>query len=270
MNIFEGDQGVKMQKAATLALMVLGLFLAAQTIGEFMKYRYIGAGIPPTNLISVEGKGEVVAIPDTAEFSFSVVEKANTVAPAQDAATKKMNDITAYLKAQGIADKDIKTTGYSVNPQYEWQQAVSCTASYCPPGKSVLTGYEVRQSVTVKVRDTKKAGELLTGIGGKGASELSGVSFTVDDDESLKSQAREKAIADAKAKADVLATQLGVHLVRVVSFNENNGGYPPIYYAKDATMSVGMGGAVETRVAPEVPAGENTYTSQVSVTYEIR
>lgn len=268
MNVFEGEQGARVQKAAVVVLVVLAIFLAAQTLGELMQYRYIGAGIPPANVITVEGSGEILAIPDTAEFSFSVVEKADTVAVAQDAATKKMNAIIAYLNGQDIDEKDIKTTGYNVYPQYEWQQ-LSCTATYCPPGKSVLTGYEVRQSVTVKVRDTEKAGDLLTGIGGEGASELSGLTFTVDEDEDLKSQAREEAIADAKEKADALADQLGVRLVRIVSFSEYSGGYPsPIYYAKDAAM--GMGGASESRVSPELPSGENTYSSQVSISYEIR
>lgn len=257
------------RKAAVAALVVLSIFLATLTGRELMEYRYIGAGIPPTNVISIDGRGEVVAVPDTAEFSFSVVEKAASVATAQDAATKKMNAISAYLKEQGIEEKDIKTTGYNVYPQYEWQQ-ITCVTFPCPSGKNVLTGYEVRQSVTVKVRDTKEAGNLLTGIGGKGASELSGLTFTVDNDEGLKAQAREKAIANAKEKAEALAKELGVRLVRVVSFSEyQDGGYPPIYYGRGVT-GVGMGGDAELKVAPDVPRGENTYVSQVTVSYEIR
>lgn len=268
MNVFEGEQGARVRRMAVAVLAVLALYLSAQTIGEFLNWRYIGAGIPPTNVISIDGMGEAVAIPDTAQFSFSIVEKAATVGEAQDAATKKMNAVSQYLEDQSIEDKDIKTTGYNVYPQYEWRQAgCSSGSSFCPPGRQVLTGYEVRQSITVKVRDTKKAGELLTGVGSAGASELSGLTFTIDDDEALKREAREKAITNAKDKAEALADQLGVRIVRVVSFSENTG-YPPIpIYGREA---FGMGGDALTQKALDVPPGENIFTSSVLVTYEIR
>ena len=119
-----------------------------------------------------------------------------------------------------------------------------------------------------KVRDTAQAGDLLAGVGGKGATEVSGLTFTFDDPNVLQDEARDEAIADAKEKAKVLAKQLGVRLVRVVSFSEN-GNYPgPIYYDK-AVMSSGMGGAEDAR-APEISVGQNKVTSSVSVTYEIR
>jgi hypothetical protein len=188
-------------------------------------------------------------------------------------ATQKINAITAYLKGAGVNEKDIKTIDYSVYPQYDYQnalcpQSTSGAAIYCPPGRQVLKGYEVRQTTQVKVRDTAKAGDLLTGVGGKGATEVSGLTFTFDDPNAMQDEARNKAITDAKKKADVLAKQLGVRLVRVVSFNEN-GNYPsPIYYDK-AVMTSGMGGAEPAR-APEISVGQNKVTSNVSVTYEIR
>jgi uncharacterized protein YggE len=123
--------------------------------------------------------------------------------------------------------------------------------------------------LSVKVKDTTKAGELLSGVGTKGASQVSGLSFTVEDEDALKAQARDKAISSAKSKADELASQLGVQIVRVVGFNENSGGYP-IMYAKTAAMD-SMGGArAEAAPAPAIPTGENKISSSVSVTYEIR
>ncbi len=229
-----------------------------------MGLRYIGAGISPSNTISVSGYGEAFGAADIATFSFSVVSEKSTVAAAQTDATAKINAITNYLKDAGVADKDIQTTDYSVYPQYEYQQIV-CVSYPCPGGKQVLKGYQVRQTTTIKVRDLTKAGDLLTGVGGKGATEVSGLNFTFDDPNKLQNDARGKAIADAKQKADALASQLGVTLVRVVSFNENGGGYPV------PMMAYGMGGVASSKsAAPEISVGQNKVSSNVSITYEIR
>jgi uncharacterized protein YggE len=260
----------RVESAAVFALSMLGLFLVVLAISSVKEYRFIGSGVTATNTITVSGDGEVFAVPDTGEFSVTIQEEAKDVATAQAAATKKTNDIVAYLKSAGVAEKDVKTTDYSVYPQYDWTNA-TCTpgSTYCPPGKQVLRGFQVSQTLSVKVKDTTKAGELLSGVGTKGASQVSGLSFTVEDEDALKAQARDKAISSAKSKADELASQLGVQIVRVVGFNENSGGYP-IMYAKTAAMD-SMGGArAEAAPAPAIPTGENKISSSVSVTYEIR
>ena len=255
-------------KCAAGVLGMLALFLLVSTISELKAFRFIGSGVTASNTISVSGMGEVFAVPDTAEFTVSVHEEADTVALAQDEATKKTNAIIAYLKEADVEEKDIKTVSYSVNPKYEWGTAV-CREGYCPPGKQTLVGFEVSQSISVKVKDTKKAGELLSGVGSRGASDVSGLSFTIEDEDALKAEARSKAIAKAKEKADALASELGVTVVRVVGFNEDSGGYP-IYYSKTMAMdSMGRGGA-EVAPAPELPTGENKITSNVNITYEIR
>jgi uncharacterized protein YggE len=276
MQLFEGSEGARIQKAVFWVVIVLGVFLAIEALSSLEGLRYIGSGVPPTNTISVSGHGEFLAVPDIAQFSFSVVSDKPTVAQAQADATAKINAITAYLKSAGIDEKDIQTSDYSIYPQYDYQSAVcpqpavqsgnSASAIYCPPGRQVLKGYEVRQMTTVKVHDTGKAGELLSGVGSKGATEVSGLTFTFEDPDAPKTQARDKAIADAKQKAEVLAKQLGVHLVRVVSFQENGGGYPtPIYYK----AADGMGGAT-AQSAPEISTGQNKITDDVTITYEIR
>jgi len=271
MEVLAGDQGRVLRRVALVVLVLLALFLAVKSIAEIKQIKYIGGGVMPSNTIVVQGDGEAFAIPDTAQFSFSVVEKAGTVKAAQEAATKKMDAITKYLKDQKVEDKNIKTVDYSVNPQYDYISESCIAGMPCKPGRQVLSGYEVRQTIQVKVKDTPKAGELLTGIGEKGASELSGLTFTVEDEDALKAQARGQAIDKAKARAKELADKLGVSFVRIVSFNENSGGYPP-YYARDA-----YGGAAENQTkavsAPEaapLPMGENKIVSNVTITYEIR
>ena len=263
--MFEGPQGERLGRAFTIVAWLLAAFLAVQTLAGLTGLRYIGTGIQATNTINVSGHGEIFAAPDIATFTFSVVSDKATVAAAQADATAKANATTAYLKSAGVDEKDIQTSGYSINPTYEYQQ-VTCIAYPCPPGKQVLTGYEVRQTTTVKVRDTSKAGDLLAGVGSKGATEVSGLTFTFDNPDAVQAQARDKAIADAKAKADTLAKELGVSLVRVVSFNESSGGYP------QPMMAYGLGGAATASkaAAPEISTGQNQVTDDVSITYEIR
>jgi uncharacterized protein YggE len=276
--IFDGRAGAWLRRFIVAAVGLLALFLLIEALAGLMGLRYIGAGITATNTIAVSGHGEFLAVPDIATFSFSVVSDKATVAQAQQEATTKANAITEYLKAQGIDGKDIQTSDYSIQPQYEYQNAVCPTSApaamgsvsspvYCPPGKQVLKGYEVRQTTTIKVRDTAKAGDMLSGVGSKGATEVSGLNFTFDNPDAPQAQARDKAIADAKQKAQTLAHQLGVSLVRVTSFSESGSGrYPaPMAYA-----TAGMGAQDSKAVAPEISVGQNKVTDDVTVTYEIR
>lgn len=261
-------QDRRLRSSAALVLTILALFLVVEVVKGIKEFKYIGGGVPVTNVVTITGVGEVFAVPDIATFSFSVVEEAATVGQAQEVATEKMNSILAYLKDAGIEDRDIKTVAYNVYPKYSYD-TVTCFAYPCPPVRDPeISGYEVSQTIEIKVRDTEKAGEFLSNIGERGASNVSGINFTIDDEDTLKGQAREDAIANAKEKAEELASDLGVKLVRVVSFyEEENYPYYPMYYGYDKGM--GMGGATES-AAPMLPAGENKITSRVNITYEIR
>ena len=252
---------------AAVALGVLALFLLVATMSELRRYGYIGSGVAPTNTITVSGEGIVFAVPDTAEFTYSVQDTEKDVQTAQTAVSTKGNAILAYLKAQGIADTDVQTTDYSVNPQYDYSQQVCPAGVYCPSGNGTLTGYQASESVTVKVRDTSKAGAILSGVGSKGATNVSSLNFTVADEKSLEAQARGKAIDDARTQAQALASQLGVSLVRIVGFSEGGG---PVYYAKGVSMTMDAAGSAPAPVAPDIATGQNQITSDVSVTYEIR
>ncbi|KND46724.1 MAG: Protein of unknown function DUF541 [Parcubacteria bacterium C7867-006] len=266
---FDSTQKRRFTNALIVATILLATFLGAATLNAIKQNSYIGKGVYPSNVIAISGTGEVYAVPDIASFSFSVIEEGKTVKDAQDKATKKINSTIDAIKAFGIDEKDIKTTGYSSYPKYEYTGS-ACINGYCPPGRQILTGYEVSQSITVKVRKTDIAGDILTKVGELGASNISGLDFVVDDIESVKAQAREKAVADAKAKAKVLAKTLGVRLNKVVNFYES-GDYPtPIYYAKDSMM--GAGGVTmnaSAPVSPSLPTGENKVVSNVTITYEV-
>jgi uncharacterized protein YggE len=186
-----------------------------------------------------------------------------------------------------IADKDIQTIGYNSGPTYEYRNAVcpqplqpqsypsagsgavSSVAIYCPPGKSVLTGYEVSQTISVKVRKTDDAGTALTKVGELGATNISNLDFVVDNMESVKADARDKAIVDAKAKAKTLSKSLGIRLVKIVSFSDS-GDYPPVYYASGGAMNAKAMDVGVASVPPQLPVGENKVVSNVSITYEVK
>lgn len=244
--------------AAILALVAYTYFTFKQA-----KYTYTGPVV-----ISVIGTGEAVAIPDIATFSFTVYAEGADASAAQDKSAESINGILAYLKDQGVEDKDIKNLYYNLNPRYEYMESICNNYGYCPAGERILRGYEVSHSVEVKVRDTSKAGDLISGVGSKGATDVSGLQFTVDDAEATKAEAREKAIADAKEKAEQLAEDLGVRIVRMTSFWENQP-YPYDYgYGGDMRME--SSAAYDTGAVPAIPMGENTTTVQVNISYEVK
>ena len=262
--------------ASWVGVLVVAILVIGSLIGLKVLFNSNGNSKNQTiPSISVTGTGDAYSIPDVATFSFSVTVNAKTVTDAQTQATTKINSALKAVRAGGVADKDIQTTSYNVSPHYDYQN-VACpmiattngTPVYCPPGKSVLTGYDVSQTITVKIRNLDTAGALFASIGALKVDNLNGLNFSVDKPDAIQAQARNLAIADAKAKADVLANQLGVHLVRVISFTEDNGGSyirPVMYSMTDAVSASG-----KAIVAPEIPAGQQKVTSNVTITYEIK
>lgn len=247
----------------TIILVGVIVALAAYAYYTFKQSEgvYTGAAV-----ITVQGEGEVLARPDIGTFSFSVMAEGKDAAEAQSKSAEAMNAVLAYLTEAGVEDKDVKTENYYLNPKYRYETQV-CTFNYCPPSNPVIDGYEVSQTVTVKVRDLDKSGELISGVGDKGATNISGLSFTIDDETEIKAEAREKAIADAKEKANKLAESLGVRIVRMTGYWEEQGGYYPMY---DRGYGGDMAFAESAAVAPDMPIGENTITSNVSITYEVK
>ena len=246
-----------------IVLIILAVFLGAKTLVSLKEIRNTS---PSYNTISVSGEGEVFAVPDLASFTFTVSADAQTVDVAQEAVTKKIDAILAKLKDLGINEKDIKTTDYSVWPKYRYEVS---PAVYPPmPGRQIPDGYTASHSVMIKVRDTDKAGEALSAAGSAGATNLSGISFTIDEPEKLKSDARALAIKNAREKAELLSDKLDVRLVRVVSYSDSSDGGVIPYYREEFGM--GGGATITPAKAPDLPTGENKVKVVVNVTYEIR
>jgi len=224
------------------------------------------------HVITVSGHGEVYASPDIAEIYFTLRSEGKTVKEAQDKVTKSEKKALDVLKANSVEDKDIKTENISFNPKYEYvygETSLPCSEFGCPPrpGKNVVTGYEAYETINVKIRNIDDTGKITGELGTAGVSQLNGPNFAIDNEDDLKADARGKAIAEAKKKAQVLARDLGVSLGGVVSFNENGGNIYPVMY--DSMSVVGMAKA-ESAPTPQVPQGENTISSDVTITYEIK
>jgi uncharacterized protein len=250
-----------------LTIILIGVIVALASYAYYTLKQsegvYTGAAV-----ITVQGEGEVMAVPDIGEFSFSVMAEGKDAAEAQTKSAEAMNKVLAFLKEKGVEDKDVKTENYYLNPKYTYENTACNPYSYCPPSNPVIDGYEVSQTVIVKVRNLEASGELISGVGDNGATNISSLQFTIDDESAVKAEAREKAIADAKEKAEKLAKDLDVRIVRMTGFWEEQGGYYPMMYDKAYGGADAMNESAS--VSPQMPIGENTIKTTVSITYEIK
>ena len=248
-----------------LKMLAVGAFvlLALAGTGYAFQYKRFVDKTYPMRTFSVDGKGEIDTVPDLASFSATVVTEGGTnVAEVQSANTEKMNKINAFLKEQGIEVKDLKTSNYSLSPRYS---GVSCTGGICPQPE--INGYSITQSLEVKVRDSAKLGDLLSGVVQNGANTVSGVQFVVDDDTEAKNTARKDAIAEAKEKAKSIAKAGGFRLGKIVSLYESAGPVTPYAYGMGGDMEMS---AMNKAVAPTIEPGTNETEVQVTITYEIK
>lgn len=228
------------------------------------------------NTISVTGNAEVSATPDIARFSFTVSEVSDTPEQAQEIISEKVSNILTGIEDIGVEEQDITTNTYTINPKYEWvrvenNQEISPDGVAYFPGRDqrqVLIGYDVRQSVSVTLRSLDSAGDLLSLFAREEVENLYGPNFEIEHPDALEEEAREEAIAEAKEKAQRLAGNLGVKLGDVISFNEGSDGFFPVYARDEMEMSAVSG--AKSSYAPEIPAGENTINSRVTITYTIK
>ena len=275
----------------TLFAVVLIAYIASLTYSSVLKSQYIGRDVSAATTISVSGDADVYSAPDLAMMDFSVASSAKTVAEAMTDNTTKMNAIAAAVKVLGVDPKDLQTTNFDIQPHYDYiKQVVTPSAppapvmtpnaaggstgsvssvaisDYYPNGKQVLTGYDITSTLTVKMRDLSKVGDIIQAATTAGANQAGSLQFTIDNPDTLQAQARQQAIDKAKAQAQVLAKQLGVRLVRITSFSENNS-RPIVYNAKSVAMDVA--GAAPA-AAPVIATGQNKISDTVNITYEIQ
>jgi len=229
----------------------LALFLGLESWQTFQDIRRPDFQAPA---ISITGEGKVFVKPDIGQINLGVSVDRSNVLEAQQRAAELVNRVLAVLKEKGIEEKDIKTTNYSIHPRYDYLEA-----------RQVLKGYEVTQNFEVKIRDLSKVGEVLSAAASTGANQVGGLVFTTEDPATLLLEARDKAIEDAKRKAEELSKKLGVRLGKVIGFGEFGGPPGPIPY-----FAFGKGGDRGGELIPEIPPGENEIRVNVTITYQIK
>ncbi len=213
----------------------------------------------PTPRILVTGVGEVSIEPDLAIVSLGVTQEGKTAREALDANTKAMADILAAMRAAGIEDRDLQTSNFSIQPQYNYPKSSSNGDK-----RPRIDGYIVRNALTVRIRDLSTVGDVLDVSVSLGVNDGGNLVFGNDDPDKAISEARTKAMRDAIEKASTLVDAAEVELGDIIEISEQSRRHDPIPVAQARMMEM----AVDSAPVP-VAAGENTYRVTVHVTFGI-
>jgi uncharacterized protein YggE len=209
-------------------------------------------------IVRVSAVGEATAAPDMAIVTFSVVRSDKTAQVAVDENSSAMNAVMAALKSEGVEAADLQTTNFSIYPQYRHSEPKDGVVE--PPE---VVGYEVTNTLTVRIRDIAKVGAILDQSVKLGINQGGQIVFTNDNPEEALTEARKQAVERALAKARTLTEAAGVKLGRVLQIDERtNAPMPPQPMFR-------MAMAKEASDAVPVAAGENTYSVSVDVTYTL-
>jgi uncharacterized protein YggE len=218
-----------------------------------------GGGISPTGQFTeglvVVGTGTARAEPEVAQITFGVELRGDDPAALVDEGARKIDGASAAARELGIADGDVRTTGYNL-----WVENIHDPETGMPTGE---VAYHVSHNVQVILRDLDQVGELLAAAVGAGANSISEVSFNVEDPEALVVQARQQALEDAGARAKQMAEGLGIALGKPILVMESGGWYPM------PAAGIGGGGMAEV-AAPSISPGTFSVSVSVQIAYEIR
>jgi uncharacterized protein YggE len=211
---------------------------------------------PPPPRIVVTGEGKATAAPDLALLTLSVMREAKTARAALDANNDAMAAVIAAMKSSGINERDLQTAAIQINPRYNYTNK--------PDGsqEAELVAYQVTNTLSVRVRDIDKTGDILDKAVSLGVNQGGGISFSNDDPAAAVTEARKKAVADAMAKAKTLAEAAGVSIGRVLEITDQN--------VAPAQMPITSKAFDAASAAVPVQAGENSFAVQVTVTFELK
>jgi len=238
-----------MKTALVSALLFCALALSSPAAAQQSTINQTIAG----TRLDVSVTGEVTRVPDVAIVSAGVVSRSTTATGALQDTADRMSRVLAALKRAGTEDRDIQTSNVNLNPEYRYVENQ-------PPQ---LVGYTASNNVTVRFRDIRNSGRILDALVAQGANQINGPTLTVDKPESALDEARAKAIAIGRARAELYARSLGLRVARVVSVNESGGSYPvpppmPMYARADMAQA-------KTSIEP----GEQKLQVNLAMTYEL-
>jgi uncharacterized protein len=205
-----------------------------------------------SDTFNVTGEGKSSAVPDSASLSVGISANGSTVKQVQDQINTTSNRISDAIKKVGIDSSDIQTTNYNIQPNYDYAN-----------GSQRITGYNANTNLSIKIKDLQKINEVIDSASASGANQIGAVNFEVSDKTKAENEAREKAVADAKLRAENAAKVGGFRLGRLINYSESSGGMGPrplpaqtLELARDAG---------NTKVEP----GTSEITMMVTLSYEI-
>jgi len=229
------------------------LLASAAVAATWLAAPALAQTVPPP-AISVTGEANVSVPPDQAQIDGGVTSDAKTAREASDANNAAMGKVLLALKGAGIEEKDYQTSRLSLQPQF----AANYKPSERAPG---IVSFRASNRVTVKIRDVTKVANVIDVLVGAGANEIGGINFTVTQASKALDEAREKAIADARRKADIYAKAAGVTLGEPISISEETGSPGPLFRSKVAAPMA---------AAAPVAQGEETLSVTVNVSWAIK
>lgn len=236
--------------APVAAMLLFAVFSSSPAFADEVK--------SPEAVITVSGEGDASTAPDLATLNFSVVRLDKTARVAVSETTQAMTAIINAMKKHGIESRDLQTSGFSIDPQYDYLQ--NADGSQKPPQ---LRGYQVTNALTVRVRDLAKLGEIMDESVTLGVNQGGSVSFGNADPKPIMAEARKAAMTDALAKAKALTEAAGVKLGRIISISEGSFAPRPM-----PVMAMAAKSMADSAPVP-VEAGENAYHASVNVTIAI-
>jgi uncharacterized protein len=208
----------------------------------------------PVPTLTADGRGTEMVVPDIAVVTIGVASRGRTASAALAANSTDLTRAIGVIRAAGVADKDIGTSGFGIDPVYAEQKEGE--ANTPPP----IVGYQVSNSVTVTIRDITRSGGILDAVVNAGANQVNGISFDVSDRTAAHEAALKAAIAEALAKGELMADAAGVKLVRVLSVSTSEGGGPrPVFAAM----------AMKAAPAPPVMPGQQSLDANATISWEI-
>ena len=234
-------------------LLALSLALGATTMTAHAQTLASVGALSDGTLLNVSAQAEARRVPDVATISAGVVTQAADGNTAMRQNAEQMAKVMAAIKAAGIAEKDIQTSGISLNPQYRYAE------NQAPS----ITGYQASNTVNLKVRDITRLGKVLDSLAAQGANQINGPSFQIDQPEPVYDEARLAALKKAKDRAETYARALGLNVRRIVSISEaGGGGFRPMPMM---AMSARGKAEMDTAVSP----GETEVSVSLDVVFEL-
>lgn len=246
---------------AYIALFFAALFIYTNLAGP-ISFSVNNINTNKTDFFTAEGKGEVSAVPDSATAYLGVTAQGTTVEDAQRKTNEQASKIINAIKSQGILEKDIKTTNYSINPNYGQGEPVPMM--YPTRGGNNITGYTVSQNLEVKISPIDKLNKVIDAATASGANQVQGASFTFSDNllKKLQLEARKEAVGMAKEKANSLANATGIRLGKIINVVESS-------QSPFLPMAAGVAEKTTDQSQPtNITPGQNTVTVNVTIYYE--